>query len=222
MIERLTWCFHCLLTIVYHEKDGTTCEDFDNTFVDLLNTAIELLSPLTLFPSSSENITTLESGASAELSKTAEFVEKSQTIRLVIERLLRLALPFICIVPEDDKSSLMILCHKVMLSCIEFQEICCGAEHSPENDKRIKAENIKYALHNLDKLMNDSFLRLFLILCVELNQNPVARLRAMKESTVDQNTMDQQIDRFDDFMERLIQIGTFAMAHSLDKTCRCN
>lgn len=101
-----------------------------------------------------------------------------------------------------------------MQTCIEFQEICYVIEDATEEDKRMKAEHVQYALHNLDKLVNECLLRLFFIVFAELSQNPVAKLRSMKLSIVERNVIDHQIEKFDDILDRLIQIGAFAAAYS--------
>lgn len=210
----MIWCCDRLSNAVNSKYDGIPAEDADGNFVETMDTALELLAPLTMYPaaSSSGPTPTCPAAMSGTPSKPIDFAEKSRMIRLNIEKLIRHALAFICVVPEYEKKPLMTLCHRVMLTSVEFQDICCIAKCATEDDKRMKAEHVQFALHNLDKLVSDCLLRLIFIVFAELNQNPVAKLRKMKE--FEQIEVDQQIDKFDDILDRLTQIGGFAVAYS--------
>lgn len=210
----MIWCCDRLSVTVNTKYDGISSEDADGNFVETMDAALELLVPLTMYPvaSTSGSNPIGPAAMTGTPSKPVDFAENSRLIRLNIEKLIRHALAFICVVPECEKNPLMTLCHRVMQTSVEFQEICCTAECATEDDKRMKAEHVQYALHNLDKLVSDCLLRLIFIVFAELNQNPVAKLRRMKDS--EQIEVDQQIDKFDDVLDRLIQIGGFAVAYS--------
>lgn len=206
----MSWCCSRLLAVVNQKSDALAPEDAEGNFVESMDLALELIEPLTLYPSTSTP------------PESIDFAETSRTIRATIEKLIRHALAFVCVVTESEKQPLMTLCHRVMQACIEFQEVCCVTEDASEDDKRLKAEHVQYTLHNLDKLVNDSLLRLFFIVFAELNQNPVAKLRAMKKSIIEQDAVEQQIDKFDDILDRLIQIGAFAVAYSHNAKGECD
>lgn len=208
----MIWCCDRLLAAVNCGNDGLSSEDGGGNFVESMDVALELLEPITLYSITSPEPTT--NPPDAMTSNPIDYGEKSRTIRSTVEQLMRHALAFICVVPESDKQPLMTLCHKVMETCIEFEEICCVTDSSTEDDKRMKAEHVQYALHNLDKLVNDCLMRLFFIVFAELNQNPVAKLRTMKRSIDEQNALDAHIDKFDEISDRLTQIGAFAVAYS--------
>lgn len=211
----MLWCCDRLLTTLNFKNDGIAAEDTDGNFVESMDTALEMLEPLMLYPNPTSRCTTISSNGMTTMSaKSIDFAERSQTIRSTVEKLIRHALAFICVASENDKQPLMTLCHRVMQTCIEFYEICCNTDTATEDDKRLKAEQVQYTLNNLDKLVNDCLLRLFYIVFAELNQNPVSKLRTMTELHIERNAVDQQIDKFDDILERLIQIGAFAVAYS--------
>lgn len=131
-------------------------------------------------------------------------------------------LSFISIVPEADKIALTTLCHKVMKECIDFQEICIFDDPeicTTEKEKRLKAQLLQDALYNLDRLVNDCLLRVFFSLFSDLNQNPVEKMHKVKKQqdlTDDKTLMDKEIAKFDDILDKLILIGAFAIAYSLN------
>lgn len=209
--------FSCnrLLAAVNCHISGIFDEDSARTFVEFMDMALKLLQPLTLCP--------IKSATSTNISMSLDimdFAEKGQKIRSTIEKLIPQALAFICVLPENDKQPLITLCHKVMLACIEFYDICCVIEYASEDDKRMKAENVQYSLHNLDRLVNDCLMRLSFVLFVELNENPIARLQFIRDSIIGQKALESQIDRFDNTLDRMIQIGTFAAAYSQNAKCK--
>lgn len=211
----MIWCCDRLSATVNCKNDQSSSEDGGDNFVESMDMALELLEPMTMYsitspepaPNPSDETCTIQS-------KSIDYADKSRTIRLTVEKLMRHALAFICVVPESDKQPLMTLCHKVMETCIQFEEICCVTECTTDDDKRMKAEHVQYALHSLDKLVNECLMRLFFIVFAELNQSPVAKLRTMNKSIDDQIAVDAHIEKFDVILDRLTQIGAFAVAYS--------
>lgn len=109
-----------------------------------------------------------------------------------------------------------------MKLCIEFQEICLnddtdntGTKYT-ESDKRLKAQQLQNMLYSLDRLMNESFLRVFFTTFADFIENPLKSIEIPKNcdrrSRCD--ILDEITDQFDGLLDRFIQIGNFGIAYS--------
>lgn len=129
---------------------------------------------------------------------------------------------FINVVKDDaDRASLKSLCQHVMKECIDFQNACTSEDKSTntENEKRLRAQQLQNALGNLDKLMNECLLRVFCTIFIDLKNNPIRKLRALQTANREDDKIQEEIENFDDVLDRVIQIGTFAIAYSCDPKC---
>lgn len=147
-------------------------------------------------------------------------MKSSQQIREYIELLLGQVLAFTCVVSKSDKLSLNTLCHRVMRACIEFQEICLyddvdndGTEYT-ENDKRLKAQQLQNALYSLDRLMNESYLRIFFKSFANFMEIPLKKIQMHKNQRNRRDAMNEMTETFDKLLDELIQIGNFGIAYS--------
>lgn len=140
----------------------------------------------------------------------------------MVELLIGQTLVFIGIVTKNDKIALNAYCHLVMKECIEFQEMCLGYDSNDkeincsERDKRLQAQKLLNALYSLDRLMNECFLRVFYTTFSDRQSNPILNLKALRSGgkLSDKQAQEEFLDRFDDILDRLIQIGIFAMAYT--------
>lgn len=108
-----------------------------------------------------------------------------------------------------------------MAECIEFQKICSSpeSEHNMDDqDVRFKAQLVENTLYNLDKLMNNSLLRMVYNCFAEINQQPIKKLRKLNE-TSHSELIDDEIEKFDLILDRLMQIGLFATAYASKAKC---
>lgn len=200
-IDRMIWCCNRLSAAVKCDQNKTLSDGTGDNFVESMDMALELLEPLSMYP----NTTT---------SQSTDFSEKSPIIRSAIEQLICHTLAFVCVAAEQDKEPLTTLSHKLMQACMDFDKTCDPSKCTSEDEKRMKAVHVQYAIQNLNKLVNQCLLRLFFIVCTELNENPVAQLQSLKTSNAAQIELDGQVEKFDDTLDRMLQIGVFVMAYS--------
>lgn len=129
----------------------------------------------------------------------------------MIELLIGQTLAFIGIVTKNDEVALNAYCHLVMKECIALQEMCLGYDsndkeiNATDRDKRLQAQQLQNALYGLDRLMNECFLRVFYTTFADLQ--PLISERTIPPAK-------QFTEQFDDILDRLIQIGLFAMAYT--------
>lgn len=149
-----------------------------------------------------------------------QFLKSSHIIREYIELLLGQVLAFTCVVSQSDKISLNTLCHRVMRACIEFQEVCFnddidndGTKYT-ENDKRLKAQGLQNALYNLDRLMNECYLRVYFKSFADFMETPLKKIHMHKNQRNQRDAMNEMIESFDDILDQLIQLGNFGIAYS--------
>lgn len=144
----------------------------------------------------------------------------SRKIRDSIEMLLGQVLVFTCVVSNSDKIALNTLCHRVMKVCIDFQMTCLNDD--PDNDetkfteidKRLKAQQLQNILHILDCLMNECFLRVFFTTFAECLENPLRKIQNLSKNALRDSNFDEMTEKFDETLDRLIQIGHFGSAYS--------
>lgn len=132
-------------------------------------------------------------------------------IRTAIEELIGETLAFANVAPEADRPGLMALCHSVMKECIGLQQLCTGSNVT-HDDKRMKSQCLQNALFQLEMLANHSILRTFYNVFSDLKRNPVKSLRALSNT----DSTEMEIDKFDDFLDSILHIGSFAVAHSIN------
>lgn len=183
-------------------------------FVALLEKASDTLDPATLYPSGRGE----KACGAHRFHSISE--EARETINLLVEQLVL----FICIASPANKGPLNSLCQSVMFACVQFQEVCAEENDFTEKEKRLEAQNLADALENLDRLVNDCLLREFLVIFNELDDRPLQQIREAKllPSNAAQSLVDEKIKRFDDVLDRLIQIGLLSIAYCRNAKIRSN
>lgn len=91
-------------------------------------------------------------------------------------------------------------------------------------DKRILAQMLENTLFKLDKMVNDSLLRLVFDLFTKLDENPIGTLRVLSplgNDEADQNVIDEQIEKFDVVLDQLLQVGSFAVSYASTAKGEC-
>lgn len=128
------------------------------------------------------------------------------------------ALAFANVVEINDRNTITILCHNVLRDCISFEEECSIVAIADTQKRRLKVELLETSLIKLESVINECLLRLVLIVFVDISLNPIQKLRDFKEENIDlnQTEIDDKTADFDLTLDRLMQIGLFAVIFSGD------
>lgn len=187
----------------------------ESTFVDLMDTLLEQLSPYGSYKDESCSELTKENINVAEEQARAMFVSKQ--IRSIIDLVLSHTLAFANVALKQDKKALSALCQKVLRECIAFQDECAlgiqaGASISDSN-RKIKAISLENALYHLEDYINEALLRLVYTSFLDYKKLSVGKLRDfITTKDADDPEMDELIADFDVNIDRTTQIGIFAIA----------
>lgn len=84
----------------------------------------------------------------------------------------------------------------------------------------MRAAILENSLYQLDKLVNDCLLRLVITVFADLDNLPLTKLRKLHEENCIQEELDREIAKFDIIIDRLLQIGIFAIAFCDDQKCK--
>lgn len=191
------------------QKCDSTLSVSDVNFVTSMDLALDLIAPISFYNENEENENVAEQNAQAML--------ESVKIRKVVDTLISQALAFTNICIAEDKKSLTAICQKVLRECISLEKECSFSDKEvkeSEKNRRLKAEVLETALYQLEHLINECLLRLVYQVLADLKKDPVQLLRKMKLENTEQDVMDDAICDFDLILDRLVQIGIFAIAFS--------
>lgn len=169
-------------------------------FVSLLDHALDVLSS---FIGLDEN-NLVENQAE----QRAELMMESREIRETIELLLSHAMSFSNVALDSDKKPITELSQNVLKAAMEFEEefsLANPGKKLDSSEQRMKAIELENSLCSLEKFVNNALLRLALEVFHVLDENLIKNLRT---TTGD---MDSEIAKFDLLVDRLIQIGHFAI-----------
>jgi hypothetical protein len=144
----------------------------------------------------------------------AELMMKSREIRGFVERLLSHAMAFANIAIESDKSPLKSLSQNIFKAAKNFEDEMSLVEGKKENlnCRKEKAIELENSLFSLENFVNDALLRLV----YEVFQVEDGKIVGSLREVEDPLQLDLEISKFDLFVERLIQIGHFAIWFSRD------
>lgn len=145
---------------------------------------------------------------------------ESKNIRALVDLLIGQALAFANVALTENTKPLRSVCQKVLKECIDFQQDCSLDQTLPMGDdqsRRLKAAGLENALYQLDKLVNDCLLRLVFDVFVELNKEPLTKLRSLAVNhkvigLEGDKLLFDAVNSFDELSDRLQQIGVFAAA----------
>ncbi|XP_037052544.1 serendipity locus protein alpha-like [Bradysia coprophila] len=208
-LDRIMWCLSHIKTI------SDSCTVTDTNFVHLMDVALDLLAPLTLFGSESNTTNIAEHHAEASI--------ESGKIRSVVDSIIGQVLNFVNVTSDDDKKPLTCMCQKVLRDSIAFEEACSLLKGIPdEQNRRLKAATLENSLYQLDRWVNDSLLKLVFTVFVEMKADPVQKLKDLCERGSAQDEIDKQTEGIDGIYEKIVQIGTFAMSFSWDYKTKSN
>lgn len=185
----------------------------DANFVVFLDSALDLLGPLTTFQENSDNV--------AE--RNAEAHVRSKEIRSVVDSLISQTLAFVNVALEKDKKALTANCQRILKECIALEEECAADAGDTDLNRRFKAELLEVALTHLEQAVNNSLLRLVCHVFVELTENPVDGFRkAVRKAKQeeDNDALEAETEKFDLLLDRILQIGILGIAFSTDQVTK--
>ncbi|KAH8417536.1 hypothetical protein KR222_001658 [Zaprionus bogoriensis] len=198
-LDRINWCLRRLQASLYLLAEqataiaGTAVKLDDLSFVELLDLA---LAKLQIFD---------------EMVANDSIVSLKQRDDLYIEvnHIVRHALAFANVALQSDKKALNAICETVLQECATFEGHYDA--HSPA-DRKLEALSLQRALYSLETYLNEALLRLIFASFLDMDMS-VGRL---KEVLLHGN---EAVD-FDVTMDRIQQIGVFAIAFTADVKTR--
>ncbi|XP_075168464.1 spitting Image [Haematobia irritans] len=207
--DRIIWCLDRLRTCIRLLKSGGYTHGMlaeENTFVDLMDLALDQLLPYTTYKNE-------ESVDETSGDSDSEAILASQDIRSNVDQILSHTLAFANVALKQDKKALSALCQKVLRECIAFQEECAAGIAMSKSNRKIKGSSLENALYQLEDYINEALLRLVFTCFLDYNKLSVERLRTViKEKSTDDAELDGLIADFDVNIDRTTQIGMFAIA----------
>lgn len=200
-LHRMLWCFN-KLRYALSDDDNTEEDDIDNNFLDLMDDALDLLSPHSEYGNSDM------SKSSQDFNKG---IEDSDAVKGLVEILLGQVLAYANVTNESDKKALLALSQKVLRECIAFQKEC-SIEKSNENMRSLQAAILENALYQIEDFLNESLLRLVFDTFLGYKKYSVGNLKKIFNAGLDSDEIDEKIAEFDLNVDKTIQIGLFAIA----------
>lgn len=212
-LDRISWCFTKLTESTstipdIHIKPAPYADT--SNFVAAMDTALDLIGPLTMFTDDAQQATTIDRCDGVAARRTKDYANH---IRAVINALIGHALSFANLAQPDDRRPLSTVCQSLLRECMAFEQRMASSMRSDDDSQcQLSATRVENALYQLDGLVNDSLLRLVYAVFVEMAAKPLNVLAEMIECDADEAEVDNQIAHFDEVADRLQQIGIFAAA----------
>uniref|UniRef100_A0A182P1C1 Serendipity locus protein alpha n=1 Tax=Anopheles epiroticus TaxID=199890 RepID=A0A182P1C1_9DIPT len=203
-LDRIIWCLERLKAVL--ETDETPESVTDSNFVSYLDLALSLIAPLTVAS---------DEGCVEDEYETRynEVIVESGRIRSVIEALISQTFGFCNVLPEEDRKRVTGFCQKVLKECVALERECEGKDTS---DKKLRVSMLESAIYQLETHVNECLLRLVYDTFGDTDRRLLEQLRTNVTSAGD--SCEEQIDEltkpFDSFVERLMQIGLFAISYA--------
>lgn len=207
--ERILWCLARLKSTVKSANDDVLSGiNEPENFLTLLDRTLDVLS-LFVGLDGDDNI-------SNKAEQRAELMIESQQIRGTVEQLLSHALAFANVALDSDKNPITVLSQNVLKLAMDFEEEFSLAQPGRklnESARRMKAIELESSLCSLESFVNNALLRLV----YEVFQDGVKNIvEHLKSAADDSSNLEQEIEKFDLYVDRLIQIGHFAIWFSRD------
>lgn len=199
--ERILWCLARLKSTVKSANDHvlTGISEPDN-FLTLLDRTLDVLSGFGL-----------DGDVSNRAELRAELMMESREIKGTVEKLLSHSLAFANVALESDKNPITVLSQNVLKQAMDFEEEFSLAQPGKklnESDQRMKAIELESSLCSLESFVNNALLRLVFEVFHRSDRSIIEELEAVAD---DSAALEQKIEKFDLYIDRLIQIGHFAI-----------
>ncbi|XP_053669890.1 serendipity locus protein alpha-like [Anopheles nili] len=201
-LDRIIWCLGRLKDVL--ENDGPYESVTDSNFVSYLDLALNLISPLTVAS---------EEGCVEDdyERKYDEVIVQSGRIRSVVEALISQTFGFCNVLPEEDRKLVTSFCQKVLKECLGLER---ESSEKDSSNKKLRVSVLESAIYQLEIHVNECLLRLVYDTFGDTDGRILSELRAKMTSSVSEDEMDELTKPFDTFVERLMQIGLFAISYA--------
>lgn len=207
--ERILWCLARLKSTVKSANDHVhTGLGEQENFITLLDQALDILSSFVGLESTDKRVAN-------KAEHRAEMMMDSREIREIVEQLLSHALSFSNIALDSDKNPITALSQNVLSIAMEFEEefsLSNPDKKSNESNQRMKALDLDNALCSLENYVNSALLRLAVEVFYVMDQDVIKGMLEIEDPAV----LEQEIEKFDLLVDRLILIGRFAISFSRD------
>ncbi|XP_061517474.1 serendipity locus protein alpha-like [Anopheles gambiae] len=201
-LDRIIWCLERLKAVL--ETDDAPESVTDSNFVSYLDLALSLIAPLTV--ASDEGC-----GEDEYATRYNEVIVESGRIRSVIEALISQTFSFCNVLPEEDRNRVTGFCQKVLKECVALER---DSEGKDTSDKKLRVSVLESAIYQLETHVNECLLRLVYDTFGDTDRTLLAQLRTHIAGVSYEEQIDELTKPFDSFVERLMQIGLFAISYA--------
>lgn len=204
--ERILWCLARLKSTVKSANDHVlTGIREPEDFVSLLDHTLDVLSSFIGLDESNSVANRAE--------QRAELMMESREVRESIELLLSHAMTFSNVALDSDKNPIKELSQNVLKVAMEFEEEFSLAVPGKKFDisaQQMKAMELENSLFSLEKFVNNALLRLVFEVFHVIDEDLIKKLLKIEGASA----LEDEIETFDLLVDRLIQIGHFAIRFS--------
>lgn len=178
--------------------------------------ALNLVGPLTVaFEDSGQN----------QAQQDADAMMECARIRSVVEALITQSFAFGNVLDDEDKTRLTNVCQRVLKECIGLEKesaLVEGAGRPDGQNRRLKASVLESAIYQLETQVNDCLLKIVFETFAEMDRKLIGRLRKMVKEGASDEEIDNMTNRIDTMVDRIMQIGLFAISYADNYKGRCH
>nr|O77201.1 RecName: Full=Serendipity locus protein alpha [Drosophila virilis]AAC69336.1 serendipity alpha protein [Drosophila virilis] len=203
-LDRIDWCLRRLQASVYQLAEeaiaSTPVKLEDLSFVELLDLALDKLETYSeIVPAQSQ----------------AEQEDSDEIDQLVdhVNHLIKHALAFANVALESDKKALSAIYETVLEESGIFEKNF--KTHNP-NRRKLEALSLQPALYSLETYLNEALFDLIFTSMFDTEKASIKRLRNVLQSCESSGAVDGLLSDFDINVDRIQQIGIFAIAFTQD------
>lgn len=206
--ERILWCLARLKSTVKSANDHvlTGISEPEN-FITLLDQALDICSMFVGLDADGD--------VQNHAEQRAELMMESREMRGTVEQLLSHAMSFANIALDSDKIPITTLSQNVLKIAMDFEDEFSLAQPGKKlnaSSQRMKSIELENSLCSLENYVNNALLRLVYEVFHAMDKNIIEELGKVE----DPSALEQEIEKFDLHVDRLIQIGHFAIWFSRD------
>lgn len=200
-LDRINWCLRLMQASLYQLSEesyaSTEVRLEDRSFVELLDMALDKLEVCI-------EITPNESLVS---------LEDHEELYTEVNHIVKHALAFANVALEADKKALNTICETVLDECGVFEK---NFDNHTPGERKLEALSLKRALFSLENYLNEALLRLIFQSFLDMEDTSISRFKAILGVSQPSPELDKLIADFDLNMDRIQQIGVFAIAFTAD------
>ncbi|XP_017844785.1 serendipity locus protein alpha [Drosophila busckii] len=200
-INRINWCLRLLhASLSQLSEDAQLDLNLDDlSFVELLDVVLDKLETF------NEIVPELQHSVSIRsLDLDGQFHD-------AINHIIRHALAFANVALEADKKALNSLCQRVLDESSQFEHNF--EQHSAE-ERKLESLALQRCIYCLETYLNEALLRLVFASLLDVEEMSVKKLKTALETKENTTLVPQLIAELDLNMDRIQQIGVFAIAFS--------